>query len=216
MQRTNDTQIYYAVLRGKSNRQLFEEEIQKMKILDAVVRVKEKMDLRILAYCVLDHAIHLLVRADKTVLEDFLKQTEESYEQDCAQEAFLRIDCLSDRKTFPQVNSSVREQGILYGAKEPVRSFGKSEWKEIKDPEAALRCMLNLHLMPVRRGIVRRPADYWWCSYPDYTGRQWMPIASPSEMLSKFSDHPREAVRLFQKRHQKALKHPEKGNLLQS
>ena len=55
MEHTNEgTQICYAILRGKANQQLFEEEIQKMKVLDVAASIRKEMEpeIQVLAYCV--------------------------------------------------------------------------------------------------------------------------------------------------------------------
>lgn len=62
MQEVMDTQLCYAVLRGKSKEQLFEEEIQKMKLLNVAAYVRKGMDINVLAYCVLDNELHLILR----------------------------------------------------------------------------------------------------------------------------------------------------------
>ena len=208
MQQINDrTKTCYAVLRGKANQHLFEEEIQKMRILDLTARMRADMEIQILAYCVLDNELHLLLCLESgQSAEDFLDQIARCYEESCIPDGqLLRVDYLPEQNSLPDVNSSVSERGILYHAGKQIRHFRKNAVKELSGAKAALRYWLKLHLLPVRRGIVADPEDYWWCSYLDYMGRQWLPVADPSKILSAFSANPRQAVKLVRRQHLEAL-----------
>lgn len=210
MQRINEnTHICHAVLRGKSNLQLFEEEIQKMKILDAAANVRAEMQIQVLAYCVLDNELHLILQlGERQSAEAFLDAIARKYEATCFKQNHvpLRVDYLSDQNQFPDVNSSVHEQGVLYNVDTAIRHFRKHVVKMMQDTAEPLECCLKLHMLPVRKGIVRNPEDYWWCSYLDYMGRQWLPVTDTSCVLSQLGDNPRQSAGIVRYRHQKALK----------
>lgn len=208
MQQMNDgIKTCYAILRGKANQHLFEEETQKMKILDVTARVRANMEIQILAYCVLDNEMHLLLHLGSgQSAEDFLDNIAGCYEESCILDGqTLRVDYLSGQNSFPDVNSSVSERGFFYHAGNRIRHFRKNVVKEVNGAKSAMRYWLKLHLLPVRRGIVADPEDYWWCSYLDYMGRKWLPVTDPSEILSAFSANPKRAAKLIRRQHLQAL-----------
>lgn len=197
MQRMDeDTHICYAILRGKSNQQLFEEEAQKMKILDVAANIRKNMEVQVLAYCVLDNELHLVIRTEKQQDADrFLNKIVQEYEARC----FPNMDELS-------VTGNAVHEGFPYmDQTRPARHFRKNTMRELKDMKAALRCCLKLHLMPVRRGIVASPEDYWWCSYSDYMGRAWLPVTTTWPILGEFDENPGKAVKLIKRQHIREL-----------
>lgn len=211
MERMNEgTQICYAILRGKANQQLFEEEIQKMKILDVAADIRKNMEpeIRVLAYCVLDNELHLVLQSvGEQNAEKYLEKVTKRYEEICIPEndAMLRIDYLPGIRRFPQVNSSVHEQGIVYGIDRKVTHFRKSTVHILKDTKAALRYCMKLHMLPVKEKIVSTPEDYWWCSYLDYLGRCWLPLASTDELLGELDTNERKAQKIIRQKHLDAL-----------
>lgn len=211
MEHTNEgTQICYAILRGKANQQLFEEEIQKMKVLDVAASIRKDMEpeIQVLAYCVLDNELHLVLHAaGEQAAEKYLDKVTKRYEETCISEndAMLRIDYLPNTNHFPQVNSSVHEQGIMYGINRKATHFRKSTMHVLKDMKSALRYCMKLHMMPVKEQIVSVPEDYWWCSYPDYLGRSWLPLVSTEELLGELDVSEKQAQRIIRKKHLDAL-----------
>lgn len=206
MQEVMDTQLCYAVLRGKSKEQLFEEEIQKMKLLNVAAYVRKGMDINVLAYCVLDNELHLILRLkDGQSAGDFLDSIARRYEEVCLPAPALRVDYLPGQTRFPDVNSSVNEQGFFYDTEKKIQHFRKSTVRVLKGAGAALRGCLKLHMLPVRQGIVADPEDYWWCSYLDYMGRQWLPVADTSEVLSGFAGSPRQVEKSIRQYHRREL-----------
>lgn len=167
MERMNEgTQICYAVLRGRANQQLFEEEIQKMKVLDVAAGIRKDMEpeIQVLAYCVLDNELHLVLQTDgNQAAEKYLDKVIKRYEETCIPEndAVLRIDYLPGTRHFPEVNSSVHEQGIMYGINRKAMHFRKSTMHVLKDMKSALRYCMKLHMLPVKEQIVSAPEDYW-------------------------------------------------------
>lgn len=212
MERMNEgKQICYAILRGKSNQQLFETEIQKMKLLDAAAGIQQDMEtqIQVVAYCVMDNEMHLLMQtAGEQSVENYLDHLARRYEETCIPEDgnALRIDYLPDTRKFPNVNSSVHEQGILYGTNRKISHFRKHTMHMLKDMKAVLRYCLKLHMLPVKEQIVSSPEDYWWCSYPDYLGRQWLPLADTTELLGQLGENEKQAQKIMRQKHMEALR----------
>ncbi len=168
-----EMQVCYVELRGKCNQQLFETEIQKMKMLNITVMCRDDAGVHVLAYCVLDNEIHLLIRTQNDVqTRHFIEKAIAEYETD--------------------VLKTVTGQTVF---RKPVihRLSGENQIK---------RYCVRVHLFPVGLGIVDRPEDYWWCSYRDYLGRRWLPLASVGYLLSKMDGDPRKAMRQIRRLHQ--------------
>lgn len=199
-QMEKDTHICYAVLRGRSNQQLFEEEARKMKLLDVTADVRQSMGVQVLAYCVLDNEVHLVLEMGQMQDADsFLTKIISEYER----------RCLSNTGGFS--GDTVRE-GLAYMAPAAAKNcFRQSTVRELKDVQSAARYCMKLHLMPVREGIVANPEDYWWCSYLDYLGRNWLPVTSTWQILKEYSADLTRAVKLFKKRVQKELEKRKQG-----
>lgn len=173
-----DTQICHAILRGKSNLHLFEEEIQKMKILDAAEKSKREQQTQVLAYCVLDNEVHLLVRTRVTgETESFLEQIRNRYQT-----------------ALPE-DSGTKGKSI----------FKKDSFNEVKNIESAAQCARKLHLLPVKCKVTERPEDYWWSSYTDYMGRKWIGLADTGELLHRYGQDARKAAASMRRDYQKYL-----------
>lgn len=206
-QMSDDAKTCYAVLRGKTKEHLFEEEIQKMKILDVTAKVRISMDIHVVAYCVLDNELHLvMLLQDGQSADEFLNRIASSFEANCLEDGRpLRVDYLAEQNRFPNANSSVSEHGFFYSTGKKINHFRKHTIKELNDRKAAVHYCLKMHMLPVKQGIVAEPEDYWWCSYLDYQGRNWLPVAETSQILSKFSEDPKQAMKLIRQRHMEAL-----------
>lgn len=171
-----DTHVYCAVLRGKTESGIFEDETQKKKILDVVVTVSSRTDLPVLAYCILDNELHLIMKGTSyEQMKDGVRQIRTMYQKLFAAQA------LSGRQRTVWKPVNIREIPV--------------EWKVIR------QCV-QLHMMPVKQHIVSRPEDYWWCSYNDYLGRKWMPVTETTIVLSWVDGNRRKALRDFRLRHQ--------------
>lgn len=169
--------ICYANLRGKTSQQLFESEIQKMKMLDAAVLCRNGTEVQVLAYCVLDNEFHLVLRAEKeTQMDTFLDQLKGKYGE---------ISGTGDRPGEKSV-------------------FRKTQIQEIEKEKAVVRCCVRVHMLPVGQGIVAAPEDYWWCSYRDYLGRNWLPLTNTDPLMEQIDAEPKKAVRQIRNLHRRA------------
>lgn len=173
-QNFEEMQSCYVQLRGKCNQQLFETEIQKMKILNIAVTCRDDTGIQVLAYCVLDNEMHLVLRAPNAgQVECFLNNLIMEYETTV-------IKTLTCQTVF----------------RKPVRH------RLTKEKQTERYCV-RVHLFPVGLGLVDKPEDYWWCSYRDYLGRRWLPLTSVGHLLSRMDDEPRKAMRRIRSLHQR-------------
>lgn len=167
--------VYSTVLRGKPNVSLFENEAYKKKMLDVVAEVQKVSELRVMAYCVLDNEVHLMVKG-------------ENYRQ--AKEGLDRM-----KKGFEQVLFPEGKRTCRYSL------WKNSLIREIPVEWKAIQQCIRLHMLPVKHHLVSRPEDYWWCSYSDYLGREWMSLTDTEILLSWVDGNQRKAVKDFRKKH---------------
>ena len=77
-----DTHIYCAVLRGKTERSILENEAQKKHMLDVVVTVSDRTDLLVLAYCILDNELHVMMKGSSyEQMRDGMKQIRDLFQK---------------------------------------------------------------------------------------------------------------------------------------
>lgn len=158
--------ICHAILRGKANQQVFESEIQKKKLLDAAVSAQREYPVRTLAYCVLDNEVHLILEAEgEKSPGEFLNGILRKYKELC----------------LPYTDSF----GVIHCDQELEKNFRKSVVYRLRDGgvRSAMKCCERIHMLPVTSGVASHPGDYWWCSFRDYRGRRWLPLADPGYLL---------------------------------
>lgn len=189
MQLNEGAQISHVILRGKTSQQVFESEIQKKKILDAVISVQEHYRVRTLAYCVLDNEIHMMIKSRKADdLSHFFDDILLRYEKLC----------------FPYTDSF----GMIHRKKNMKNCFRKAIVKEAQDEGdyQTMKSCAKLHFLPIERGISQELNDYWWCSYQDYLGRRWLPVADTSYLLRHLEK--RKAAGFVREAHRYGRKYP--------
>lgn len=173
-----DTHICHAILRGKSNLHLFQDEIEKMKVLDAARKSKEDIPIQVLAYCVVRGELHLLVKEQaEGEKEEFLAKVKENYLEMMAQR-------YQDKSTD---------------------IFRRDEIRELAGERSAVLLCRRLHLLPMKYMMAGKPEDYWWCSYPDYLGRKWLELTDTAWLLYQYDAKPRKAVQLIRKDYQQYM-----------
>lgn len=173
-----DTHICHAILRGKSNLHLFQDEIEKMKVLDAARKSKEDIPIQVLAYCVVGGELHLLIKEQtEGEKEAFLAKVKENYLKMMAQ------------------MYKVKGTGV----------FRKDEIRDLAGERMAVLLCRRLHLLSTKYSMTQKPEDYWWCSYPDYLGRKWLKLTDTKWLLDQYDVKPRRAVQLMRKDYQQYL-----------
>lgn len=177
MEKERKIQVFYEILRASD--QPFVDERDKMKFLDMVSDIKRGTKVYVLAFCITDEEIHLLVsgRSAKklALMEEELIEKFSSYYKDKHQEPYEKL---------------TRE--IKF------RKF-------MKEDEIMNSC-LKLHLIPMKLQLARRPEDYWWCSYIDYRGRYREGIVNTEVVLQYLDTNRNCAIRKFVSIHHNFIK----------
>ncbi|MBU5668743.1 transposase [Peptoniphilus sp. MSJ-1] len=75
----SESDIYHIYVRGNNFENIFKDKNDKNKYLDFVIQVKEKFNLEIYAYAIMDNHLHLLIKVDYENLSKSMKYIQQSY-----------------------------------------------------------------------------------------------------------------------------------------
>lgn len=159
--------IYHVILRGINRQSIFEDDEDRLKLLEAFAKYKEISQCQIFAYCLMDNHIHIL-----------LQETQES------------ISMLIQRVSSSYVlwyNRKHERCGHLF------QERFKSE--AVETDSYFLTVLRYIHQNPLKAKIVSEVAAYKWSSYREYTERAQ--IVDRKYALNMFSDKYDEAIARF-------------------
>lgn len=63
----SETGIYHVMLKGIDNRDIFLDEFDRSKFIEQIIRAKEKGLFALLAYCLMDNHVHLLIKENEEI-----------------------------------------------------------------------------------------------------------------------------------------------------
>ncbi|SHK36763.1 transposase [Paramaledivibacter caminithermalis] len=136
------TGIYHIMLRGIDGRNIFIDNEDREKFIEALFNAKEKGQFLLYGYCLMDNHVHLLIKEGEEVGASIKRMTV-SYVQ--------------------WHNNKYGRTGHLF------QNRFKSE---VVESESYLLAVLRyIHQNPVQAKIVRKPSEYKWSSYNKYINR---------------------------------------------
>ncbi len=136
----SETGFYHIMVRGVNKEKIFKTEREKERI---VMIIKEKMQevlCKIVAYCVMDNHMHLIIIAEKSELVKIMKKVNISYAMSYNQRHERIGPVFQDR--FKSEN--ITDEGYLYGA------------------------IRYIHNNPIKAGMVSKAEEYRWSSIREY------------------------------------------------
>lgn len=134
--------IYHVILRSVNKQIIFEEEFDYQKFLFILSDSKDKYDVDIYAYCLMDNHIHLLLYASKDSISHFFQSLESR---------FVRW-----------YNTKYERSGHLF--QERFHS------RVVENTDYYLNTLVYIHNNPVKAGCCRYPSEYRWSSYNAFYG----------------------------------------------
>lgn len=134
------TGIYHIMIRGINKEQIFSRTVYKNKILEAIYKIRDDLEFYIIAYCVMNNHMHLLIKIDEKILELFMKK--------------LNV-------RFAIFYNKVEDR---YG--HVFQDRFKSE--PIEDEKYFLGVIRYIHNNPVKAGMINHIEKYTWSSAKDY------------------------------------------------
>jgi len=132
--------IYHIMTRGMNQEQIFKKEKHKTKILEIIINLKEEVQFDIIAYCIMDNHIHLLIKAEENELKALMKKMNIKYAM--------------------YYNAVEKRNGHVF--QDRFRS------EVIEDDNYMIGAIRYIHNNPVRVGIVKKSIEYQWSSISDY------------------------------------------------
>lgn len=136
----SSTGIYHIMIRGINKEKVFINEFCKSKLIKIIKEIKEEIEFSIIAYCIMDNHLHLLVRDDAYNLAVIMKRL-------CVKYAMF-YNKLQDRYGYVFQNR--------------FRS-------EVVENERYLLGVLRyIHNNPIKANITKNIFDYKWSSFNNY------------------------------------------------
>jgi Transposase and inactivated derivatives len=138
----SESGLYHIMLRGINRQVLFEEEDDKGKFLDTIKQYKQKKEIKILGYCLMDNHVHILIKEGNEPIANTMKRIGVSY--------------------VYWYNWKYERSGHLF------QDRYKSE--VVDTDEYLLEVLRYIHQNPVNAGIAQKMSGYKWSSYNEYMG----------------------------------------------
>lgn len=159
--------IYHIILRGINRQSIFEDDEDRLKLMEVLARYKEISQCRFFAYCLMDNHVHILVQEIQEPISMMIQRVSSSY--------------------VIWYNGKHDRCGHLF------QERFKSE--VVETDSYFLTVLRYIHQNPIKAKIVNNIGDYKWNSYLEYKDRK--KIIDIEYALNMFSDKLDEAVVRF-------------------
>lgn len=133
--------VCHHMVQGINKEHIFEVEKDKNKYLNLMQKYYKQFEVDVIAYCIMDNHVHLILYSDKIQnISSFMKQINSIYAM--------------------YYNKKKQRVGYVY------RNRFKSV--PIMNKEQLYTCIKYIHMNPVKAKIVEKESDYIYSSYNDY------------------------------------------------
>lgn len=148
---------YHVMIRGINKLPIFATKVEKEKIIQYIIEVKEEVKVAIVAYCIMNNHLHLLVKAEKENLVQMMKKVGIRY-------------AMYYNKKYERIGSVFQDRF-------------KSQNVE---NEGYLLCAIRyIHNNPVKAKIVKEVTDYKYSSINEYYSGEEEIIDSKEKLMIK-------------------------------
>jgi putative transposase len=175
--------IYHVMARGNGRQRIVHDDEDRQRLLEALRRAAERCGWEVLAFVFLSTHFHLLIRTPRPNLGRGMQQ-------------FLSSYALWYGRRRQRVGHVFR---------------GRYRAEPIEDESYYWTVSRYLHLNPVRAGLVERPADWRWSSYPGYArASARLPWVAYDVLLSAWRGDPggADAARAYRRFVEEGVKSP--------
>jgi len=135
----SQTGIYHVVLKGTDDRNIFLENEDRDKFIRQLLKAREKGNFSLLAYCLMDNHVHLLIEENEEIGKS-IQRMAVGYVQ--------------------WHNQKYGRKGHLF-----QNRFAS---EAVETDRYLLAVFRYIHQNPVKAGMVHMPSEYSWSSYQDY------------------------------------------------
>jgi len=132
--------IYHVMIRGINKEKIFINELYKIKLLDIIREIKEEIDFSIIAYCIMDNHLHLLIKDNDDSLAIIMKKLNVKYAM--------------------FYNRLLNRYGYVF------QNRFRSE--AVENDRYLLGALRYIHNNPVKANITKNLLEYEWSSINDY------------------------------------------------
>nr|WP_312577071.1 transposase [Sedimentibacter sp.] len=140
----SNTGIYHIMTRGINNEQIFKKEINKKRILEIIKILKEDVQFDVIAYCIMDNHMHLLIKTEENEFRTLMKKLNVKYAM--------------------YYNSTEKRNGHVF----QDRFISEA----VEDDKYMLGVIRYIHNNPAKAGIVKNILEYQWSSAKDYVNEK--------------------------------------------
>lgn len=163
--------VYHTILRGNAGQDVFFDAADRNRFYQLLQEGAERFGFRIHAFCLMTNHIHLAVQVGEIPLSRVMQNLGFRYTQ--------------------YLNRKRKLKGHLFQ--------GRYKALLIDADSYLLELVRYLHLNPVRAGMVKAPEAYAWSSHGAYLGQQPIPWLTTDWVYRQFSEHTRDAMRLYRR-----------------
>ena len=172
--------LYHVIVRGNERKAVFRDDRDREDYLRRLAHYGQKLEFRVLAYCLMDNHVHLAIETGKARLSRIMACLQSSYTQ--------------------YFNRRHHRVGHLFQ--------GRYKGFLIEKDSYALALLRYIHENPVKAGIVATPQEYVWSSDRHYRrgrGQEWLDVDRLLPMLGRGRSA---AIRGYRKLMREALEEP--------
>ncbi len=131
----------HQMCQGFNREYIFEERVEKLKYLSLMKKYQEKFDIDIIAYCIMDNHVHMLLYAKNiNDISCFMKEVNSQY----------------------AMYYNRRKNRVGYVFRNRFTS------KAIINKQQLLACIKYIHMNPVKAKMVENEEEYYFSSYQEY------------------------------------------------
>jgi REP element-mobilizing transposase RayT len=172
--------IYHIIIRGANRQEIFHDKQDNLRFLEILERFKEKTEIKIHGWCLMNNHIHLLMEEGNEELATTMKRIGVSF----VGYYHLKYDTT----------------GHLF------QDRYKSE--NVESEEYLITVIRYIHQNPVKAGLVSMPQEWKWSSCAEYYGEKpYQEGLLDGELILKlFSDDKYVAIKKFREFNEKKIK----------
>ena len=167
-------EFFHITVKGIKGEYIFQENKDKNEYLKLL---KEKSNINILAYCIMDNYAHILIKTENVdEMSKYMKKVNTSYA--------LYYNKINMREGYVFKNRFFSQQ--------------------IEDRKHLLSCIVYIHKNPLKADIVRKMENYKFSSYNDYFGINNRKLISSENILKLFDNQDiKDSLKKFNEYHLK-------------
>lgn len=167
--RLSKSQVYHVIIRGNERRKIFLCDEDRIKFIDILQEKSEEGEFSVLAYCLMDNHVHLMIREGTDQINRIMQRISVSY--------------------VYYFNKNYERTGHLF------QDRFKSE--PVENENYLLAVVRYIHNNPVKANLIEKPSQYRWSSYNAYIGRADNCLADREFVLKMFSDDEEKWIKMF-------------------